>query len=292
MLGGSLLLTGGDFRRFPQILHAFSLLFLCAIIIVVVGFALFFLIRALFRSSRNVPWRSSHSVSPSHEMRVAPDSAGRGTSSLPIMSSDAPSQSERASVPLTPIRFSGATSHTPASIIDKLRATDWYQFERVVGLIYESRGFCIARRGGQRPDGGIDLLVEKDGVRAAVQCKRWKKWVVKEPLIRELLGAMTHEGLTKGIVVSLNGFTYQAKQLAIEHNIELVDDQRLAGMIDELSPEARNQVIAMLDDETKHCPICEAAMIWREPKPGGKQFKPFWGCSRYSQGCRGKLQDD
>lgn len=34
------------------------------------------------------------------------------------------------------------------------------------------------------------------------------------------------------------------------------------------------------------CPECGAKMTLRRPKPEGKQFDPFWGCSRYPD-CRG-----
>jgi ssDNA-binding Zn-finger/Zn-ribbon topoisomerase 1 len=29
------------------------------------------------------------------------------------------------------------------------------------------------------------------------------------------------------------------------------------------------------------CRECGAALVHRTPKPGGKRFLPFWGCSRY-----------
>ena len=61
---------------------------------------------------------------------------------------------------------------------------DWYQFEKVVGQVYEGQGYTLERRGGANPDGGIDLLIERDGERSAVQCKHWKKWKVKSSLVR------------------------------------------------------------------------------------------------------------
>ena len=101
---------------------------------------------------------------------------------------------------------------------------------------------------------------------------------------------MTHEGLTRGVMVALNGFTIEAKQLAVEHNIDIVHVENLATMIAGLSPADQLKVQAMLDDETKHCPKCEASMVWRKPKPG-RNWTPFWGCSRYPQ-CYGRLQED
>lgn len=181
------------------------------------------------------------------------------------------------------------TGATPASVIEKLRATDWYQFEKVVGLVYECQGYQLSRRGGANPDGGVDLLIEKDGERAAVQCKRWKKWKVDVPKIRELIGAMTHERLPRGVIVTLNGFTLDAKQLAVEHNIDIVHDETLATMITGLTPTDQFKVHAMLDDSAKYCPKCESVMEWKTPPPG-KSWKPFWGCPRYPR-CRGTLEE-
>lgn len=193
-------------------------------------------------------------------------------------------------VPPEPITFTSPSPPAQQDIVSQLHATDWYQFEKVVGLIYESRGYRIHRRGGANPDGGIDLIIEKDDERAAVQCKRWKKWKVDVPKIREMFGAMTHEGVSKGVVVTLNGFTLEAKQLAVEHAIDIVHEENLAVMISELSEDGQRRVQDLLQDQTKYCPKCESVMIWRAPKPG-KNWKPFWGCPRYPQ-CHGKLQGD
>jgi hypothetical protein len=193
-------------------------------------------------------------------------------------------------VPPEPLTFFDLPPPQQHDFVSQLRATDWYQFEKVVGLIYKSQGYELYRRGGANPDGGIDLIIEKDGERAAVQCKRWKKWKVDVPKVRELFGAMTHEGLHRGLIVALNGFTPEAKQLAIEHNIGIVHDENLAVMIAGLATADQLKVQAMLADTTKHCPKCEATMVWRTPKPG-KNWRPFWGCARYPQ-CHGRLQGD
>ena len=178
-------------------------------------------------------------------------------------------------------------TRTPVSVLDKIRTIDWYHFEKVVGLVYQSQGYIVTHRGGANPDGGIDLLIEKNGERAAVQCKHWQKWKkgkvgVKE--VRELVGAMTHERLPRGVIVTL-GFTPDAQQLAVQHNINLVDDTNLAATIQRLDPMDQRKVRSMLDDTTKHCPKCEGPMIWR-----AKSWKPFWGCTRFPR-CRGRLYE-
>jgi len=64
-----------------------------------------------------------------------------------------------------------------------------------------------------------------------------------------------------------------------------------------LAPEQRplaciNRVVETLRDAYKHitriplCPQCNAPMVLREPKKNGKQFKPFFGCSKYPD-CKG-----
>jgi len=262
------------------------LLIVFGVIAIGAGIVLFFVIRYFVRNrclhrlpvspQMPFPLRKTYNAAP----LVTPP-----TASSPGWHDDGPLLNE------TPNPDFSEPSHPDRrTVVEKLRATDWYQFEKVVGLIYQSQDYRLTRRGGANPDGGIDLIVEKDGERAAVQCKRWKKWKVDVPKVRELFGAMTHEGLTRGVIVALNGFTLEAKQLAVEHNIDIVHDENLAVMIAGLSPEDQRKVQVMLDDTTKHCPKCEATMVWRAPKPG-KNWTPFWGCYRYPQ-CHGRLQED
>ena len=40
-----------------------------------------------------------------------------------------------------------------------------------------------------------------------------------------------------------------------------------------------------------YCPECGAQMYLRLPRPGGKLFDPFWGCSLYPE-CRGSRNID
>lgn len=190
----------------------------------------------------------------------------------------------------SPRALSKVTALSPADLVAQLRATDWYQFEKLVGLVYAARGYTLNRRGGANPDGGIDLIIESNGEQTAVQCKRWKKWKVDVPRIREFIGALTVAGIRKGIVVALNGFTLEAKQLAVANNIDIVHEENLALMISGLPESDQRRVQVLLQDETKRCPKCESVMVLRTPNPG-ENWTPFWGCCRYPA-CRGKLQDN
>src|SRR5207248_4229346 len=84
-------------------------------------------------------------------------------------------------------------------LIERLRAIDWFQFEKVVAATYRKLGYHVTRRGGANPDGGIDVIIEKEGLKTAVQCKQWKVSNVGVRPVREFLGALTDAGLTNGI---------------------------------------------------------------------------------------------
>jgi len=50
----------------------------------------------------------------------------------------------------------------------------WQRFEQLVGESLREQGFSVLEMGGNRPDGGVDLVMKKDGLRYLVQCKHWK----------------------------------------------------------------------------------------------------------------------
>src|SRR5215469_2120106 len=121
-----------------------------------------------------------------------------------------------------------------AAPIDRLRDIDWYQFERFVAYVYEKRGFKVTRKGGANPDGGVDMVIEKDGNASAVQCKQWKTWKVGVKPIREFLGALTDSKIQRGIFITLNGYTEDAKQFAEKHRIEIINETGLRRMVEGL----------------------------------------------------------
>jgi hypothetical protein len=182
-------------------------------------------------------------------------------------------------------RFRPRPALTSAEIIEKLREIDWFQFEKLVALVYEGRGFKVERRGGANPDGGIDLIIELGGQRKAVQCKQWKTWSVGVKAVREFLGALTDARIQQGIFITLNGYTEDATQLAEKHGIEIITEDGLKAMIDDLNICNDPRVLEVLDDTTKYCPKCERLMVERVAGKGPNAGQRFWGCSGYPK-CR------
>ena len=177
---------------------------------------------------------------------------------------------------------------TTADLIEQLRAIDWFQFEKVVASVYRKLGYAVTRRGGANPDGGIDLVIEKDGQRSAVQCKQWKTWKVGVKAVREFLGALTHAGIQKGIFITLRGYSNEAKQLAGEHGIEIVNQTGLARMLESIDAKSDPETLSILRDKRKFCPKCEREMVVRTAKKGLSAGSKFWGCSTFPR-CQFKM---
>jgi hypothetical protein len=177
---------------------------------------------------------------------------------------------------------------TPADLLDRLRAIDWFQFEKVVARLYEKQGCVVNRRGGANPDGGIDLTIEKPGILRAVQCKQWKTWNVGAPAVRNFVGALHIEKIQKGIFVTLRGYTMPAKQLADEQGIEMLEADDLVRKLEAVGARFDPEILELLADERKFCPRCEAEMVLRTAKKGANPGSQFWGCSTYPQ-CKYRL---
>ncbi len=185
-------------------------------------------------------------------------------------SDDYESEPERSSEPLS-----------TSGLVEQLRSIDWFQFEKLLGHIYQKQGYSVTRRGGANPDGGIDLIIQKNGQCAAVQCKQWKAWNVGVKTVREFLGALTDAGIQKGKLITLRGYTGEARQLAEKHGIEIVNETVLTQMIESTDARFDPEVLELLHDMRKFCPKCEREMVIRVAGRGPNPGSQFWGCSGY-----------
>jgi restriction system protein len=156
------------------------------------------------------------------------------------------------------------------------------QFEKFCSVLLEAEGFHVHRSGGARPDGGVDLIAVKENQATLVQCKHWRTWKIKEPTVREMLGSMTDFKVNRGAIYTLNGWTHPAAEFAEKHEIELVDDHKLAERAARRLSQV--QLERLLSADEHHCPKCECAMVERKG-PKGR----FWGCSAYPR-CRTTMQ--
>ena len=114
-----------------------------------------------------------------------------------------------------------------------ISALKWREFEEFIGEAYKRQGYQVEERGGNEPDGGIDLILRKKGEMVLVQCKHWEAEQVGVKIVRELYGVVASEGATKGIVVTTGYFTRDAEIFAHGKPLLLIRGNELSRLIEE-----------------------------------------------------------
>lgn len=178
---------------------------------------------------------------------------------------------------------------------DVLDGMNWQQFERLVGEGFRLQGYRVVETGGGGADGGVDLVLNKNGEKHLVQCKQWRALRVGVDVVRELYGVMAARGAAGGFVVTSGRFTDEARKFAEGRNVQLIDGIRLGALIKQaaavppLAPagtDANAPRAATPGDAAPSCPSCTKAMVRRTAKRGANAGHAFWGCSSYPS-CKG-----
>lgn len=99
------------------------------------------------------------------------------------------------------------------------------EFERWCGEQLRQRGYKVTFT--PINDYGVDIVARRDGVRTAVQVKRYKRALDQKP-VREAVAGMLQYKCTRSMVITNSYFTAAAKVLAHTNNCELIDREKLA----------------------------------------------------------------
>jgi len=174
-----------------------------------------------------------------------------------------------------------------------LNGMSWREFEMLVGEAFRRKGYAVVETGGGGADGGIDLVLSKDGEKFLVQCKQWKAYKVGVTTIRELYGVMAAGGAAGGFVVTSGVFTQEVKSFAEGRNITLIDGTELTAMIKKIQPtvSAATTPSTSKFSPSAICPKCGGSMTKRTAKQGANAGKMFWGCASFPD-CRGIVPID
>jgi restriction system protein len=184
-----------------------------------------------------------------------------------------------------------------------LEGISWREFEQLVGEWFRRQGYAVKETGGVGVgDGGVDLVLSRDGETYLVQCKQWKAFKVGVKVVRELLGVMAARGAAGAFVITSGDFTAEARRFAADANISLIDGQRLASLLQSASsakfspppsaqkPRLEPSLGAAVEEASAPgvpvCPRCGAVMVRRQASRGARAGQPFWGCSQFPA-CRG-----
>jgi restriction system protein len=178
---------------------------------------------------------------------------------------------------------------------DALDGMSWQQFERLVGEGFRLQGYRVVETGGGGPDGGVDLLLRRDGEKYLVQCKQWRAFRVGVDVVRELYGVMAARGAAGGFLVTSGRFTEEAQSFANGRNVQLIDGAGLSVLLKQVSA-SRAEATSALEGAASFgataatvpplCPACAKLMIRRIARRGANAGTVFWGCTGYPA-CRG-----
>lgn len=174
-----------------------------------------------------------------------------------------------------------------------ISSMSWQQFELLIGEAFRHRGYRVQETGGGGADGGVDLVLTRDGEKFLVQCKHWRAYKVGVEVARELYGSMAATGAAGGFLVTSGQFTIEAKRFAEGRNLTLIDGQGLRGLLAQREPAQKEAVPPMHVNtpSTPACPNCGQSMVRRQAKQGSRAGLAFWGCSTYPN-CRGSRAID
>jgi restriction system protein len=167
--------------------------------------------------------------------------------------------------------------------IETIRSISWQEFEELVGEAYRRKGYRVEESGGGGADGGVDLVLKKNGEILLVQCKHWRQEKVGVKVVRELYGVVTAGNATGGIVISSGAFTQETTDFARGKPLELIGGIELAKMVGDLR---KTRIPISLQTRAIQCPLCGSEMGLRTAKKGPKAGEKFWGCTTYPK-CRG-----
>lgn len=112
-----------------------------------------------------------------------------------------------------------------------LLQVDPTRLEQLVAELMRAMGYVDVQHRGGPLDGGVDVVGKLPAPvgrasRVAVQVKRYSDPVAR-PCIDELLGVLHRERYDRALVITTSTFTAQAKEVAIDQAIELIDGMAL-----------------------------------------------------------------
>jgi restriction system protein len=176
--------------------------------------------------------------------------------------------------------------------LDSISAMSWQQFEMLVGEAFRRRGYQVEETGLGGADGGIDLILRKDGRTELAQCKQWRTRQIKVPIVREMWGLAAHHHAHGVKIVCVGDYTTDAAAFAEGKNIELINGTQLLELVRDVQvrmhpkPAPDDMSAPHTANNKTLCPSCESEMVLRKNRSTGAQF---WGCSNYPR-CKGTRQ--
>lgn len=178
--------------------------------------------------------------------------------------------------------------------LEDMHKLHWREFEKFISFIIERNGFKTILGEGTR-DGWIDIHASKAGKKYFIQCKKWKKYKVSEPNIREFLWSIyDFDWEAKWIFVTTSNLTNDAYDFAERNDIDIWDKYFLERYFSEHNQVDSIENFPILKKENsqltsnnshKKCIKCGGNMIERIAKKWDNVGNKFYWCSNFPK-CR------
>lgn len=137
---------------------------------------------------------------------------------------------------LVDLGFQKVLNTLKSDLLEKLIKTNPYYFEKVILILFQKMGYGDFQETPKSGDGGVDGIISQDKLgleKIYVQAKRYSENKVREPEIRNFIGAMSGD-VNKGIFVTTTSFDDNAilkAKNAYNHKIILIDGEELTNLM-------------------------------------------------------------
>ncbi|MCK6077402.1 restriction endonuclease [Paenibacillus silvae] len=165
--------------------------------------------------------------------------------------------------------------------IAEIDQMDGFRFEQYLAHLFRSQGYKaeVTKAVG---DFGADLILTKEGMRIAVQAKRYSKNVGIKA-VQEAQSSIAHYRADEAWVVSNSEYTAAAYELAKSNKVRLFNREALIEMMLAMNDQKANDFQAAdpkISPIKNVCPRCASDLVERSGPKG-----VFYGCSSFPK-CR------
>lgn len=162
------------------------------------------------------------------------------------------------------VRHLGQTPTTPTALelsrrFEAIRFMDGARFEAFLADLFEALGYRVVRCGGTG-DQGVDMILNPEDARVAVQCKNHSRPVGNRP-VQEVYAGARHHRCVQAWVVSPSGYTRGARDLAKSTGVSLHDADTIRQWINTVDGLEKRPT-----DETQPRPPHPATQEHQQPK--------------------------
>jgi restriction system protein len=144
--------------------------------------------------------------------------------------------------------------------IESLRAMRWSEFELLAGEAFRRQGYAVEETGLGGADGGIDLILRRNGQTTLVQCKQWQNRQVGVKVVREMYGLLVHHQAAAVKIVALGDYTPDAHRFAQGKPIELIHGGELIATVRSLQ-KSRTRATGLMDTPLALCGSMVASLL-------------------------------